>query len=173
MRFNASYTLGWYESEFDGLGGYLNPSFLDMQPTTGDERHRLVLSGLGPLPFGFQLSGVAILATPTPFGVTIGQDLNNTGLTNDDWPDGQRTLRPPTTWDNMDRTVDLRLTRAVPVGDGRASVSAELFNVFNWTNWSGYSATMRDRSGNALESFGQPSGAYAPRQAQLGLRYEF
>jgi hypothetical protein len=173
IRLNAAYTLGWYESQFDGLGGYTSASFLDMQPTTGDERHRLVLSGLGPLPYGFLLSGVAIFATPTPFGVTIGQDLNNSGLTNDDWPDGIRTLRPENEWDNMYRTVDLRLAKEVPFGVGRMSVSAEVFNVFNWTNWSGRFGTMRDRTGNPLANFGEPSGVYAPRQAQVGLRYQF
>lgn len=128
-----------------------------MQPTTGDERHRLVLSGLGPFPSGFQLSGVAIFATPTPFGFTIGHDVNNTGLTNDDRRYGQHTVRPPTNWDNMYRMVDLRLAKEVPVGVSRMSLGAELFNVFNWTNWSGYSGTMRDRSGNTLAGFGEPT----------------
>ena len=57
MRLNASYTLGWYKSEFEGLGGYNDESFFIMQPSTGDERHRVVLSGLGDLPYGLKLSG--------------------------------------------------------------------------------------------------------------------
>ena len=54
-----------------------------------------------------------------------------------------------------------------------AQLSAEVFNLFNWVNWSGYSGTMNDRNGNPLASFGLPSGALAPRQAQIGIRYDF
>lgn len=173
LRLNAAYTLGWYRSEFEGLGGYADAAFFDMQSTTGDERHRLVLSGMAPLPAGFQISGVAIVASPTPYGVNLGQDVNGTGTFADDWPNGIRTQRPENSWENMYRTLDLRLSKLLPVGNGRFELVGEVFNAFNWTNWSNFSGRMRDAAGNPLDNFGQPSGVYAPRQAQVGLRYEF
>jgi hypothetical protein len=79
-----------------------------------------------------------------------------------------RVIRPPTSWNNMYRTVDLRLAKGVPVGGvRRISVSAEAFNIFNWNNYSGFVGRQTD----AL--FSRKSGVFAPRQGQLGLRYEF
>ena len=144
-----------------------------MQPTSGDERHRVVLSGIYPLPWGFQFSGIGIFASPHPFAVTDGRDLNNSGLTTDDWPNGKRVQDTPGGWDYMYRTVDFRLARNFSIGTTRAQLSAEVFNLFNWVNWAGYNGTLNDRNGNQLASFGLPNGALAPRQAQVGIRYDF
>jgi len=173
MRGNIAYTLGYYKAEFEGLGGYADPSQFTMQPTSGDERHRIVLSGIAPLPWGFQFSGIGIFASSHPFAVTDGRDLNNSGLTTDDWPDGQRVQETDGGFDDMYKTIDFRLSRNFTIGTTRAQLSAEVFNLFNWVNWSGYSGTLNDRNGNKLASFGTPNGALAPRQAQVGIRYEF
>jgi hypothetical protein len=174
-RLSVAYTLGFYESEFEGLGGYSleRPADFRMQPTTGDERHRVVLSGIAPLPYGFQLSGVAIAATPRPFEVLDGRDLNRNSLTGDDWANADRVTRPATTWANMYRTVDLRLAKSVGFRGQRAQISAEVFNVFNWDNWAGFGGTRFDQAGTARLDFGRENGNLAPRQAQLGLRYDF
>jgi hypothetical protein len=144
-----------------------------MQPTSGDERHRVVLSGIAPLLFGFQFSGIGIFASPHPFAVTDGRDLNNSGLTTDDWPNGKRVAETSGGWDNMYKTIDFRLARNFTIGATRAQLSAEVFNLFNWVNWSCYSGTLNDRNGNKLASYGLPNGALAPRQAQVGIRYDF
>ena len=172
-RASVAYTLGFYKSQFEGLGGYAEPSQFTMQPTAGDERHRVVVSGIYPLPFGFQFSGIGIFASPHPFAVTDGRDLNNSGLTTDDWPNGKRVQDTPGGWDYMYRTVDFRLARNFSIGTTRAQLSAEVFNLFNWVNWAGYNGTLNDRNGNQLASFGLPNGALAPRQAQVGIRYDF
>jgi hypothetical protein len=173
MRANVAYTLGYYKAEFEGLGGYADPAQYTMQPTSGDERHRIVLSGIAPLPWGFQFSGIGIFASSHPFAVTDGRDLNNSGLTTDDWPNGQRVQETDGGWDDMYKTIDFRLSRNFSIGTTRAQLSAEVFNLFNWVNWSGYSGTLNDRNGNQLSSYGTPNGALAPRQAQVGIRYEF
>ena len=173
MRASLAYTLGYYKAEFEGLGGYADPSQFTMQATSGDERHRVVLSGIAPLPFGFQFSGIGIFASPHPFAVRDGRDLNNSGLTTDDWPNGQRTAETSGGWDNMYKTIDFRLARNFTIGTTRAQLSAEVFNLFNWVNWAGYNGTLNDRNGNKLASFGLPNGALAPRQAQVGIRYDF
>lgn len=173
MRANVAYTLGYYKAQFEGLGGYADPSQFTMQPTSGDERHRVVLSGIYPLPWGFQFSGIGIFASPHPFAVLDGRDVNRSGLTTDDWPNGQRVQDTEGGWENMYKTVDFRLARNFSLGTTRAQLSAEVFNLFNWTNWSGYNGTLNDQAGNRLANFGLPNGALAPRQAQVGIRYDF
>jgi hypothetical protein len=176
LRVTSALTLGWVESEYEGLGSYNDPSFFVMQPTTGDERARLVLSGIGDLPLGFRLSAVSIFATPRPFVATLGEDVNNDNNFGNDFVGGKdsRVIRPVTSWDNMYRTVDLRLSKAFRLREGHAvSASIEAFNIFNWDNFSGRSGRQTDAAGNPLDNFGEPSGVFAPRQAQLGLRYEF
>ena len=170
LRLSAAGTLGWYQSQFEGLGNYNDVSWLVMQPTAADERWRLVLSEIGDLPYGLKLSAVAIFAAPRPYVATVGPDRNNDGNPADDFvgDSANRVIRPPAAWNNMYRTVDLRLAKGVAVGGTRRfSVSAEAFNIFNWDNYSGFVSRQNDAK------FGLKSGVYAPRQGQLGLRYEF
>lgn len=176
LRTSLAYTLGWYKAQMEGLGAYANASFFVMQPTTGDERHRVVLSGVGDLPYGLKLSGVATFATPRPYVATVGQDVNHDNNFGDDFVNGigGRTVTPATTWANMYRTVDLRLTKSFSLGGERSfSLSAEAFNIFNWDNYSGFFGRAADASGNPFTNYGTPNGVYAPRQAQLGVRYDF
>ena len=170
LRLSAAGTLGSYQSQFEGLGNYNDRSWLVMQPTTADERWRLVLSEIGDLPYGLKLSAVAIFAAPRPYVATVGPDRNNDGNTADDFvaDSANRVIRPVAAWNNMYRTMDLRLAKGVAVGGARRlSVSAEAFNIFNWDNYSGFVG----RQSDAL--FGKKSGVFAPRQGQLGVRYEF
>lgn len=176
LRLSLAYTLGWYKAQMEGLGSYPDASFFIMQPTTGDERNRLVLSGIGDLPYGLMLSAVATFATPRPYVTTVGEDLNNDNRFDDDFVGGKdsRTVTPATTWGNSYRTMDLRLTKSFGLGGEREfSVSAEAFNIFNWDNYSGFFGRAADATGSPFTNFGTPNGVYAPRQAQLGVRYDF
>lgn len=175
LRLNGSYTLGWYKSTFEGLGGYNDDSFFIMQPSTGDERHRAVLSGIADLPLGFKFSGVAIVASPRPFQATDGRDLNGDANFANDFLNGKasRVVYPQSKWDNMYRTVDVRLSKAVAIGEQKVSISAEAFNVFNWTNYSTWDGRQKNADGSLRPTFNTFTGVYAPRQAQIGLRYEF
>ncbi|MGQ0814261.1 MAG: carboxypeptidase regulatory-like domain-containing protein [Gemmatimonadota bacterium] len=176
LRLNGAYTLGWYESTFEGLGGYNDASFFVMQPTTGDERHRVVLSGVGDLPYGFKLSGVFIVATPRPYVAILGQDTNGDLNFNNDFLNGkaERTITPDKSWENMYRTFDLRLAKQLALGgSGKVSVSAEAFNIFNFDNYSAFDGRQRNANGTTRDTFGDFTGVFAARQAQVGLRYEF
>ncbi|HEX9105870.1 MAG TPA: carboxypeptidase regulatory-like domain-containing protein [Longimicrobiales bacterium] len=172
---NVAYTLSWMKSQFEGLGGYNDQSFFIMQPTTGDERHRVVISGLTKLPYDFRFSAIGTFATPRPYVATLGQDLNHDNSFTDDFLNGvgARVVRPATTWANMYRTVDFRLAKDVTFGGRSISVSGELFNAFNWNNYSGFFSREKDAAGNLIANYGSPSGVYAPRQGQVGIRYEF
>src|SRR5207247_4587204 len=96
-------------------------SFLVMQPTTADERWRLVLSEIGDLAWGLKLSTVAIFAAPRPYAATLGQDRNHDSNVADDFlaDSAHRVIRPVAAWNNLYRTVDLRLGKGVSIGGAR------------------------------------------------------
>jgi hypothetical protein len=181
-RVNLAYTLGWYEGNFDmaALPNYAYRFLFDRQRTTGDERHRIVLSEVSNIPFGFTLSSITTVASPRPFLAIDGRDINLDNITSDDYiggtttSTGSRTMMPSNTWKNWYRTIDLRLARPLYTRDGKkVSVSAEVFNLFNWKNNLSYGGTQFTAAGVAVPSFGLPTGAYAARQAQFGMRLDW
>ena len=125
--------------------------------------------------FGFEFSGVSIIASPSRFVATRGNDVNASGIFNDDFVDpNQRAIRPEGGWDTWYRTLDVRLAKLLPVPGGNASLSIEVFNVFNTVNWSGYGGAQFNTTGTvALQNYGVGTGAYQPRQLQAGIRYKF
>ena len=164
----AAYTLSWSRSEF---GQVMNSDYPDsadygMQRSEADERHRLVLSGVMDIPFAMQLSGIAVLASPRPFLVISGPDVNLNGTNADDWPSGQRTAYRGGS-NNWYRTLDLRLAKSIHIGQGALAITADIFNVLNTANHSEYQGTEN------LPHYGHAIGDYARRQAQLGARYSF
>jgi hypothetical protein len=181
-RVNLAYTLGWYQGDFDtaALPNFAYPFLFSRQATTGDERHRVVLSEVSPIPFGFMLSSIATFASPRPYITIDGRDINLDNITTDDYLGGTvgatgiRTSRPSNAWENWYRTIDLRLARPLYERDGRkVSVSAEVFNVFNWNNNLSYGGTQFNAAGVPVASFGIPTGAYAARQGQVGMRVDW
>ena len=181
-RVNVAYTLGWYEGNFDtgGLPNNALPFLFNTQRTTGDERHRLVVSEVSPIPFGFMLSTIATIASPRPFTSIDGRDVNLDNITGDDYTGGtatstgNRTVMPSNKWDNWYRTVDVRLARPLYTVNGvKVSFSAEIFNLFNWSSNLSYGGTQFTATGTAVASYGVPTAAYAARQAQVGMRLDF
>ncbi len=119
-----------------------------------------------------QLSGIATVASPRPFVAIIGRDENNDNVTFDDWPDGVRVQRPENSWKNRYRTVDLRLRRAlIRRGSQKIIAMAEVFNLFNSENLSAFGG-QQFQGRPSIPTFGQSTGAFAARQAQLGLKVE-
>ena len=175
-RVNLAYTLAWYESQFEGNISGVFPllSTFDMQRTSGDERHRFVLSEVSKIPFGFTFSSVTTIASPRPIAVTDGRDLNHDNTTADDFPGGIRTIWPGKSFKNWYRTVDVRLAHdLVAYGNRKVSVSAEAFNLFNWKNIQGFNARAFDQAGNPIALYGTPNAAFAARQIQVGAKVAF
>jgi hypothetical protein len=181
-RVNLAYTLGWYYGNFDtpALPNFAYRFLFDRQRTSGDERHRVVLSNVLPLPYGLTFSSVTTIASPRPYVTIDGRDINLDNVTGDDYvggtlsSSGQRTARPSNEWKNWYRTVDLRL--ALPlynVNGKKVSVSGEVFNLFNWKNTLGYGGTQFTAAGAPVATFGQPVSAFAGRQAQVGMRVDW
>jgi hypothetical protein len=165
---SVAYTLSRSASEFgrDIPAGYPDSADYRLQRSDADERHRLVISGIRQLPFGLTLSGIGVVASPRPFLAIVGTDVNANGTTIDDWPGGSRTAYRGG-WNNWYRTLDLRLAKSIRLAPGVLAVTAEVFNVFNTSNPSGYQAT------ESLSNYRSAVGDYAARQAQIGARYSF
>ncbi len=109
------------------------------------------------------------------FGTT---DLNGDGASFADAYLGNSD-RAPGVSRNSDRlpwsaTVDLSLRYHPRIGDGRIELSADVFNVFNRENLSGFANSATQS--NQIQVAGQPftqRNAGAPRQFQFGMRYVF
>ncbi len=134
----------------------------------------MVLSGTYLLPLDFKLSGLLTVASPKPFDVTDGRDLNDDNVLNDDFVNGQRNQFPSYNsirfWYKM---FDIRVSKVFTIAHTNVEAMFEGFNMFNWFNAAGYFGTMHDAKGNVLANFGQPNAAYAPRQMQVGLRVTY
>lgn len=176
--FNLSYTLSKTESEFDntiyyGYNNYTSPAFLVKAPSTLDERHRISISTIFDLPFGFLFSGWGTFATGRPYLVYLGVDANNDGvLTNDYPPEGRNAGRVPGQsfiFKHVfaERNVNIRISKVFRYRGYNLELMVDVFNVFNWTNYSGYVGRMN------LATFGQPTSAGPKRQIQLGTKFSF
>jgi hypothetical protein len=180
---NLAYTLGWAKADYDAVTApaFAFRSSYNMQRTIGDERHRVVLSEVADLEWlgGLQIAGIVTLASPRPFAASIGQDLNFDNDFADDFfpngsPAGQRTIRPSNSWKNWYRNVDLRVGKSLFTAQGRTvRLTAEVFNVFNTENISAYGGRQKTATGVVFTNFGQPTGAFGARRAQVGARFEF
>jgi hypothetical protein len=178
---NLSYTLGWYKADYDAVTAPAYPfrATYNMQRTAGDERHRVVLSEIADLPWGFELAGIATVASPRPFGITWGVDVNRDNDFTDEFDasgevTAERTMRPDNEWRNWYRNVDLRVAKSLFAAQGTTvRLTAEVFNVFNTNNTAGYAGRRHDSAGNPLTNFGQPNSAFGARRAQVGARLEF
>jgi len=163
-RVSVAYTLGYAESEFGEftLSDYPDASTYVMQRSESDERHRVAVSAMRRLPYGVDISALGIVASPRPFLVFAGNDVNVNGTELDDWPNGIRTDRRHG-WAHWFRSLDLRLTKQLASVD----VIAELFNVFNTANFSEYQPLQSE------VAYAEPAGDFPRRQGQIGARYRF
>jgi hypothetical protein len=165
-----------------------------------DRRHRLVVSGIVQLPANAQLSAIGDFRSDLRFNPTASfGDLNNDGYTGDlpagvmpgsgcrdlnlDAVNASRTARGLTPVTQVDcpgfANVDLRLSKSFRLGNQRAEVIAQLFNVFNRANFNvpnGNISAGNDSAGRPL--FGQsttllPNINAPSRQAEFAVRFQF
>jgi hypothetical protein len=169
--FRVNYTLGRAEA----IGGelfsldYRRVEDYPRHPTSTDERHRIVLSGIVGLPAGFVASTFTTLASGV--GFTITDNSRGSGF------DQRRVLpfagRPPETFNY--KTVDLRIEKIFNlVQRQQASVALEGFNIFNSTNFGCYNGEIPVPP-TTNPNFGVPSCTLdnTSRRLQLGVRYTF
>jgi hypothetical protein len=182
VGFRAAYTLSKAfnyanDDQIPFSNGPIDPNDLRREhgPTPNDQRHRVALSGLADLGFGFQLSGLWTFASGVPMDILMpsGQsripvlqrnaggrqfetadELNafitgvnaSGGIGGELLPLVSGTARFNDTFNSL----DLRLSRSFPVGRIRIDGFGELFNVFNVTNVLGTSTVNYSGFANAL-----------------------
>jgi outer membrane receptor protein involved in Fe transport len=156
-------------------------------PSAVDERHRLVLSALGRLPWGVELSGIVTVGSGRPFTALSGVDSNGDGLTLTDRArrdpgDPASRVQRNGEWLSGLATVDARLSRrfALPRRSS-LEILVEAFNLFDRVNYSDVNNVFgpgpfpdqpqRDSAGRV--TYGRFTKAYPPRQVQLAARLSF
>jgi hypothetical protein len=86
VSFNANYSYGKSNSDTDGSGNFAaNPYDFTEEygRSSNDVRHRFSLNGSYRTRWGISLSPILIIASGTPFNITIGRDLNGDTLFTD------------------------------------------------------------------------------------------
>ncbi len=129
---------------------------------SNDARHRLTISGIVDLPWGFQLAGLFSYHSAFPWNAVYAQDKNLDSLKND-YVDQYRNSRRGFAYNN----INLRLSKSFTIDRFRLQILAEAFNLFNTVNYYG----IYPYFGTA--DFGIPIAADSPRQFQLGARIDF
>lgn len=184
--FRVAYTLSKLTNNTDDLN-YLASSngSSDWGPSVNDRRH--VISAVGYLyPIkGMTVSIAGLFQSGQPVNLvpnarTFGtQDLSGLGQSfgvnyvgsSDRYPGALRNSgRLP--WS---KTVDIGLRYALPVLGGRFEVSADVFNLFNTNNWSGF-ANAATTSNQIQFGGGAPyvqRNSGPPREFQFGASYKF
>jgi hypothetical protein len=200
-----AYTLGRAEEEanpgdvFSALNTLTTSSFT-RYPSSFDERHHLTANWIVGLPFDFKVSGIVDLGTGGAYNATVGFGPGTNNCTHgnqdclggNDFPPGmdRNSFRPnkkdfiiPNAW--AYRNVDLRVEKAFPMFRGqRASLMAEVFNVFNFANYTAfdlqYGTYNPDGSITLNQNFGRETNVItdtrlfgAPRRFQFGVNYRF
>lgn len=194
-RLQASYTLSNTQSDSEARNSTTLPTDqynlkADWGPADVDARHNLSMTGHVVLPFDVHLAGILQARSAYPFSPVSGRDTNNDSRSGDR-PDpdqngayptngvteyGRFSIpvnRPGTLSRNAFRgpnfrSVDLRLSKVVPMGGRRRlELIAEGFNVINRVNYSSFTTSIQSAF------FGRPQSASDPRQVQLGLRFDF
>ena len=157
---------------------------------SSDRRHRLTISGLVELPWGFVTSGILNYWSSLPFDVSAGRDLNGDGLGSDRPPgvtrnqgcrgvslDGVNSYRSASGLDSVTGidcpsyySLDWVLLNRIPFG-GQYSVEL-IFQVFNLTNRSNFAPPVDN---SLSSSFGQSLrvGVGSARQMELAARFRF
>jgi len=148
-------------------------------PTTADERHRAVVTGVFDVGYGIQLSPVMQLASARPYNLLAGRDLNGDGNSGNNGgdryvdPTGQQVSINSARGDNT-FVFDMRSTKFFNTGsaDRKIGVFVEFFNLFNTANF-GSQYQGNGRSATFQQPNGYIPGIGYPRQVQLGARFLF
>jgi len=146
----------------------------------GDERFRIVLSGVFHLPWGLTAAPIYEYGSGQPWTHRLGYDFNG---------DGKNSDRPTGVGRNTEdgppfRQLSLRVMRGFDFGMGKVEAIAEVFNLTNVTNYDVQSITAGEflsgptAANPALPAvknanFGKFNAAFPAREFQLGVRWVF
>jgi hypothetical protein len=145
-------------------------------PNGGDIEHQIIATGIVDMPLGLQLSGFLTLTSGTPFGVNDNSRIDEGPNFFQNFRQGSFGQPRRSGFIIQDafayRSLDLRLTKSFDVAGGELQLIGEVFNVFDFANFSGYDGFIPETGTNA--NFGNPSSTVGtPRTFQIGARYKF
>ncbi|HSE43335.1 MAG TPA: TonB-dependent receptor, partial [Acidobacteriota bacterium] len=196
LLFTASYTLSKVEEDAADFFSISEPNDqfnLDAEkgPGTHDQRHVFAFSGVYDLPYEMQIGGIVRAASGIPINFVIGEDHNQDNFFGNDRPDlgpnGEFLPPPADRPGNLPRNfgrgesffqVDFRFAKFFSFGDRyRLELLAEIFNLFNRTNFNFRPATVNrfiDFSDpSTLETLGTATEVFDPRQVQFGVKFDW
>jgi hypothetical protein len=175
--------LGRNPQDLEGLPVGFDPD-RERGPSTQDQRHRLVFSGMFVAPGNIQLSSIITVASGRPYNILAGADLNGDGNGGAFPPDrarrtpadpGSSVSRNSGTLPNQ-AVVDLRVSRRFGHGSvGSTDLMFEVFNLFNRTNYTEINNIFGTGAypTNPLPTYGQFTQAGPPLQMQLAVKVSF
>ncbi|MEO7730797.1 MAG: TonB-dependent receptor, partial [Kofleriaceae bacterium] len=166
----AAYTLAWSKIRGDSFNfDFPTIKATPLTPSNGDERQRLVLSGIVGVPYGFKLSSLVTLGTSVPFNVTDASA--GTAPTEFRFRRNAGRANPFIEF----KQIDIRILKDFQVAPKHhAALFIEVFNLFNWYNYGGYNGEIPAPDAPANVNFGKPSSIVGPTRAfQFGLTYGF
>jgi hypothetical protein len=186
------YTRAWNYSYDDVERGFTSIRYADVNNIRSeynysniDEPHQFLLNGNYFLRYGFEIGMVMRFTSGRPYTGIVGSDINRDGQ-NTDRPIVDGLMLKRNTFRNTGfKDISLRMQKNFAMGEkSRLSVSAELFNIANFSNVQlGGAAFTYGPNALPLPSFGQQKNSQAqyyqynvagdPFQAQLGLRFAF
>jgi hypothetical protein len=174
FAFDIAYTLSQIENDTDDINFRPVDSRRpgdEFGPSLNDRTHVFALNGQVRLPAGIDLMPIWFLSSGQPLNVVTGGDDNGDTIFND---------RPAGVDRNTERTsgydqLDLGIMRKFRLAGVTLEARAEIFNLFNTTNYSGFfnfgaSGVRPDESGTLAF---QPTVAGPPRQFQFAARLIF
>jgi hypothetical protein len=195
---DATYTLGFsYSHDDHERGGFSGQAYVDAFNLNNeynysniDQRHQFATSTMVYLPAGFELGSFLRFNSGRPFSPSTGVDSNTDGIVRDR-PVLNGQVVPRNTYRNLGYSdVSMRVQKhfTLPNEGGRVSVSAEMFNLFDYDNIEIGSANFTYGADlgvpTANPNFGKTKNAQgqylrnstlrtSPFQLQLGLRFQF
>jgi hypothetical protein len=172
-----------------GLPIGFNPQ-AEWGPATHDQRHRLVLSGLYQLPWGFNFSTIVTAASGRPYTPLAGADVNGDG-DGGAFPSDRARVVPADATTAVGRNsetmssqfnVDTRLSKRFGFGRGMGfEAIVDVFNLFNRTNYTEinnifgrnpFPGTPQTNAAGQV-TYGVYEQAAPGRQIQLGAKLTF
>ncbi|UYY57077.1 TonB-dependent receptor domain-containing protein [Sphingomonas sp. S2-65] len=178
---NIAYTLSKGEQNGGDLFSLdaVTPDDYGWRPRSGDERHRLVISGIVDLPLGFQFSTLTTLGSGQAFRVTDGTNGADSGF-------NSFTARYPAKncIEGLFAFCEVNVTLAKNFevfGGDRVQASVDVLNVFNNKNFEGFDDFFNNTINPATGAVTDPLDAAEigrntitlPRRIQFRLGYRF
>ncbi len=172
---NVAYTFAKGEQDGNDLFSLdkITPRDYGWRPRTGDQRHKIVLSGTVDIPFGFRFSTLTTLGSSQAFQVTDNSRGDNVN---------DRRFSAVYPRDNCIAgvfgfcEVNVSLDKTVRLFKDRheLTVGVDLFNAFNSLNFTDYNGGINPVGGNPNADFGTPSNTLTlPRRVQFRVGYRF